>query len=179
MFDNDSAWRRSRFPMAQVQGITGASAGYYWRKCGFGVETCAAKRASARSNGADPHPISTPAPTTMRTCADNYQHLRHRHDTPGFLKFKRTWICLSLSNSTYHVLLVTFKNRGKHTDVPWRPYKEVKCARDFDMGRLHRAAGGDGGIRVSANTSREGRRVPGRDAASPNCRTSVLSVEWQ
>ena len=128
--------------MAQVSLPHGAGAGYYWRKCCFGVETCAAKRASARSNGADPHPISTPAPTTMRTCADNYQHLRHRHDTPGFLKFKRTWICLSLSNSTYHVLLVTFKNRGKHTDVPWRPYKEVKCARDFDMGRLHRATGG-------------------------------------
>ena len=96
-------------------------------------------------------------------------------------QFKRTWICISLHICSSHVLLPHLKTRVKYTDVPWRPYEEVSCALDSEMGRSHQASGGegvkngvtwqgyigrrrgDGGIRVSANASREGRRGPGRD----------------
>ena len=61
---------------------------------------------------------------------------------PLILKFKSTLTCLSLRICNKCALLPFFKTTEKHTNVPWRPYKEVECARDFDVGRPHRSAEG-------------------------------------
>ena len=78
-------------PLARVSWFAGAGVECCWRECGFCLGTCAAKRASARSNGAGPTPFSTPAPTTTHTCDNNYLHLLQQHYTstpqiraPGF-----------------------------------------------------------------------------------------------
>ena len=58
-------------------------------------------------------------------------------------KFKRTSICTSSYICRPHVLLPPFQNGEKHTDVPWRPYREVERAFDFEVGN-HRATEGGG-----------------------------------
>ena len=89
--------------LARVSWFAGAGVECCWRKCGICLGTCAAKRASARSNDAGPNPFFTLAPTTMHTCGNDYLHLLQQHYTPtppirapGFLKFKCTLIWLSL-----------------------------------------------------------------------------------
>ena len=47
----------------------GAGVGYYWHRCGFSTETCAASRPSTHCDGAGPTPKIPPAPGIPYTCA--------------------------------------------------------------------------------------------------------------
>ena len=169
----------------------GASPQCFGRRCGFWLGTCTAKRASTRSNGASLNPFSTPAPTTLPTCANNHGHLRR----------KSTHLVLSNSSAHEYAFYCIFAHfmcsspflkTWKSTPMrPGRPAEPLSVRlilkreghirrwmvekRGDDAGRQRRdekrntwegrigRRRGDGGIRVSANASREGRRVPGRD----------------
>ena len=59
------------FPLAN-----GAGRFTFWRRCVIWDGTCAANRPYLLSIGAGPHPLSSPAPTSPHTCANNHGHLR-------------------------------------------------------------------------------------------------------
>ena len=70
-----SPWRRSRFPMAQVQGITGASVVLGWRPA---PQNGHLRAPMAQVPTLFPHlrqRLCAPAPTTINTCATGTIHL--------------------------------------------------------------------------------------------------------
>ena len=85
MFGAGSADARRRFGrcLAQVRPMLGAGTCSSWRRCDFGVGTCAAKRAYTQSSGAGVAPFSTPAPPTPDTCSTRPRHLLHPTQTPA------------------------------------------------------------------------------------------------
>ena len=60
----------------QVLGGGGAGGAGFWRRCAFGMGTCAANVVSARSSGAGTTSFSTPAPLPLGTCASGVKGAR-------------------------------------------------------------------------------------------------------
>ena len=151
----DSFWRRSLCLLAQVSLPLGANVFFAW---GPAPQIGLSGSLVAPVPTLFPHPrqeLSTPAPTIIHTCANDYAHPSQQPFTPApttihtcsnssihmhcknnwFLKITRTWICFSLHICPPRVLLPLLKDWEKHTDVPCRPCREIGRALDFKMGR--------------------------------------------